>query len=508
MKKNKDLPRNFVVSDRRPVSRRQFLRSAAGFTLVGLTAAAGRFPRTAAAEVGKYPYGGSGIADKAVEGARALNLKGTEVKFAWPSGIGPNFEPFFAEWEAPTGIKMKGIENPQEEHHDKVFASAVARVRDWDMIVANPRFFGDLEGAGALADLTDWVKKYGNILSGKPYGFLAPEDQYACQYRGRVYGLNADGDVYSLVYRKDLLEDPGEQAAFKEKYGHDLKVPETWEAFQEVATFFNRPPDLWGAVEQYSKGYAFWWWEQRYAATKFPNAYYFDDNMHPLVNSPEGIKATRDANALRAVMPPDIVNWNFTQVYPLFASGKAFMLTTWPAISKYANDPKTSKVVGKLGYAKVPGYRIGDKVNHRSVFSWGNTLMVWAHGKNPEAAYLFAQFVTSPEISPRMLEQPGYADPYRYSDFESPLVQRIYDPKFLPVQLENASIAVPDLMLKGAGEYSLALDKNLVDSFVGAKSPEQAMKDTAGEWEKITDRLGREEQIEAWRFLKTFYPTV
>ena len=45
------------------------------------------------------------------------------------------------------------------------------------------------------------------------------------------------------AYRKDWFEDPAEKAAFKAKYGRELAVPETWEEFQDVAEFFQRPDE-------------------------------------------------------------------------------------------------------------------------------------------------------------------------------------------------------------------------------------------------------------------------
>ena len=44
------------------------------------------------------------------------------------------------------------------------------------------------------------------------------------KYQGSWYAIPYDGDVNIFYYRKDLWEDPKEQAAFKAKYGYDLKA--------------------------------------------------------------------------------------------------------------------------------------------------------------------------------------------------------------------------------------------------------------------------------------------
>lgn len=63
---------------------------------------------------------------------------------------------------------------------------------------------------------------------------------------GKLVGVPQYFNFPMLFYRKDLLEDPAEQAAFKTKYGRDLTVPTTYDDMYEVAEFFNRPPDLYG----------------------------------------------------------------------------------------------------------------------------------------------------------------------------------------------------------------------------------------------------------------------
>ena len=51
--------------------------------------------------------------------------------------------------------------------------------------------------------------------------------------------------------------------------------------------------------------------------------------------------------------------------------------------------------------------------------------------------------------------------------------------------------------MNGTNEYIQAWDNNFQAVVAGKKTAEQAMKDAAAEWEKITDRLGREKQIAA-----------
>lgn len=70
-----------------------------------------------------------------------------------------------------------------------------------------------------------------------------------------------------LFYRKDLINNATEQAAFKAKYGYDLRPPQTWKELQDVAEFFTRPPNLYGIWTTGGVGWAlvygeFWTWMQ------------------------------------------------------------------------------------------------------------------------------------------------------------------------------------------------------------------------------------------------------
>ena len=63
----------------------------------------------------------------------------------------------------------------------------------------------------------------------------------------------------------------------------------------------------------------------------------------------------------------------------------------------------------------------------------------------------------------------------------------------------NAPTLLPYLRITGTQEYYDALDSNLSATMSGAKTPQQALDDTAAQWEPITDRLGRDKQLKAYQ---------
>src|SRR5205823_12616659 len=55
---------------------------------------------------------------------------------------------------------------------------------------------------------------------------------------GKTYALPLLGDGHLCVYRADLYAEATTQAAYKEKHGHDLTPPQTWDDFAMQAEFF------------------------------------------------------------------------------------------------------------------------------------------------------------------------------------------------------------------------------------------------------------------------------
>ena len=63
-----------------------------------------------------------------------------------------------------------------------------------------------------------------------------------------MYGLPYHTGHKCLIYRKDLIDDPAEQADYEKRFGSRLTVPHTWDEFTQVARFFNRPQEALSGV--------------------------------------------------------------------------------------------------------------------------------------------------------------------------------------------------------------------------------------------------------------------
>jgi multiple sugar transport system substrate-binding protein len=124
-----------------------------------------------------------------------------------------------------------------------------------------------------------------------------------------------------------------------------------------------------------------------------------------------------------------------------------------------------------------------------------------AGSSNEEAAYLFMQWVTSPEVSlVRVMLPYTLRDPYRLSHYTSPLYRALWpNAKDYLINLSNsANGAVVDMIMPGWQDYALSIDRMCTAVWAG-EEPKTALARAAAEWDAVTQRLGTESQAAAYR---------
>ncbi len=406
-----------------------------------------------------------------------------------------------------TGLNLEFVVVGYEpDIYVKVMNEAVIRSGEYDIFDTMCNWIGDMAEAGVIVPLDDWVKKYQPIIHEGPDAYVSPIDRFTTQYAGHYYAMGLDNDALVLFYRKDLLEDPNEQAAFMAKYGRPLKLPETWEEFDLITEFFDRPEQgIRGAHLYAERVFAYTSWAPRFISK---GGIYFDpETMDPMINGPEGVEALEEIISLvRNHMFPEAYTGDWTAAYTLFPEGKVFWTIAWASLGQWAANPETSKIAGRVGYAVLPG-EYHDGVLYRAtphVVGW--TASVSRYGKCPEAAYLIVQFITSPSISAKWIARTGTLDPFRLNHFKDEELMATYGVELGPALLANAAQCFPDISLRGANEYIDVLNLNLQAAVAGQLSAKEALDRVAEAWQKITDRLGRGRQIEAWRAEIRSYP--
>jgi multiple sugar transport system substrate-binding protein len=130
-----------------------------------------------------------------------------------------------------------------------------------------------------------------------------------------------------------------------------------------------------------------------------------------------------------------------------------------------------------------------------------------ANSDAKQAAYSFLSFMANPENSFENVTSPETgANPFRETHFENMEKWReeigLENPNEYLGAIQN-TINHPnvqaDLRIPEANQYFEALEAQLVQALAGSKSPEAALDAAAKEWNRITDEVGRESQLEAYR---------
>ena len=118
-------------------------------------------------------------------------------------------------------------------------------------------------------------------------------------------------------------------------------------------------------------------------------------------------------------------------------------------------------------------------------------------------------WLTDPDVSAKSVGvEKGFADPFRYNHLNEQLIQSIYGDdtlKALSMSIDQTTFAGTGL--PGDAEYMSSLNQNLLLAAEGKITAEKAMKKTSKEWDEITDRYGRNKQIELWSNQKRLYPS-
>lgn len=476
-------------------TRRGFLQGTAAATMAaGMSSSFLMRPRGAHAAT---------LGDVHIEAAKAAKELGAgrtiTLTILEPSGSLGNVKPVADRWTAETGINIEYNEVPLGEINQKILLEAVSRTGAFDL--ALPATFGlpDLVESGILVNMDQYASKY------EPEDFQ--EDalySIGDYYKGNLYGYQTDGDTYLMFYRKDWLENAEENKAFSDKHGYALKVPDTWEELDAMMAHFHRPDaGMYGGALFRTQFFLAWEWWVRFHAKGF---YPLDDDLNPQINNEAGVAALAELVAASKNLYPGARTNGLFENFEAFGEGDKFCNIGWGGTQKYLNSDK-SKIKGNLAFGNTPGGIVNGKLLKTPYFNWGWNYVVSSVSPEPEIAYLFALYACSPAMSTIAVRDPGgYFDPFRGAHYEDAEIANTYSPEFLAAHKESMRDSIPDLYLKGQGEYFDTLRVNLQAADTGEKTPQEALDDVASDWKRITRRQGKRSQKVQWSFLKSIYP--
>ncbi|MGZ2257265.1 extracellular solute-binding protein [Roseobacter sp. A03A-229] len=432
------------------------------------------------------------------------------------------FRGFLKPWEAYTGATINWIDLAQADYNARLQQSIATGTVDFDIIEMGAPFEGDVLGRGMASEMPDWVKEqidmddYVDYLK-DPVG----------TWDGKTYRVSIDGDCHTFAYRKDYFGPDGIGGA---------EVPTTWQeinaASKELvgkedpltglpAHGYLDPLKGWG-------GFGFYFLENRAAAyAKHPNspAWLFDpETMTPMVNNPAWVQAIQDVMDLieAGAYPADQINADpGTTAFQQFLAGTGSMLMWWGDVGSSARTSDTSVVGDVVGFGINPASdrvynaqsgaweETRNEAPNMAYIGWGVYVMATVEGdeKKKKAAWSAAAHLGGKDLSLWASAYPSGFQPYRQSHFQFEEWEEAgYDRAFIEDYLGsnadsyNHPNAAIEPRIPGIFQYYSVAEDELAKGYAGQYGSAQETADAiAAAWEKITDQIGRDNQIALYK---------
>ena len=130
-----------------------------------------------------------------------------------------------------TGAEVNVIHTPAGDLYSKAMVPFQAGQAPYDIVFGFSNF------------IRDW-KQYLQPVPAKYVNMRQMQDVTQSHidvnsWDGEMIQFPIDGDRHYLKYRKDVIDNPEYQAKYKAETGNELRIPQTWKEYGEMASFFN-----------------------------------------------------------------------------------------------------------------------------------------------------------------------------------------------------------------------------------------------------------------------------
>ena len=428
-----------------------------------------------------------------------------------------------------TGAKINVITVPFSDLYQKILTDMATRTNSFQAFVFAPQWMADYVTAGYLEDLTTRI----NADKAVQWSDIAPFFRdFSATFGGRIYTIPLDGDFQMVYYRSDLLRQAG------------LQPPQTWQDYLKIAQTFHGKdlngdgkPDFGSCIAKKRNAQSYWMvWSVAagYLQAKGTSEGSFFDlaTMKPLTNNEAFAEALRVYVETGKYAPPDELNWDVGDSRGGFTSGRCALSIDWGDIGTLAIDPKTSKVIDKVGAVVLPGTpRVLDRqtgklvacnqttcpyavsgINHAPFAAfggWSGAINKAAPAKARDAAYAFLSYMSQPAQAnvDVTIGITGF-NPYRISQFKS---LTLWEKAGMSAAAARnylgaiqASLQSPNMVLdlripQNQHYQQVVLDTAVAKLLAKEVTIAQAMKEISDGWEAKTNELGRDKQLQAYR---------
>lgn len=236
-------------------------------------------------------------------------------------------------------IKLRFVTLSENQARAKITASTAMGGGEFDVVMISNYETPQWAENGWLVDLSDYARN----TPGYDEDDFIPSLKDSLSYQGDMYSVPFYGESSFLMYRKDLFEQAG------------IEMPRTptWQQVADAAAELNGP-DMVGICLRGKPG----WGEVLAPLDTVINTFggrWFDMDWNAQLTSPEVRKAVQFyVDTVREYGEPGASAAGFGECATQFAQGRAAMWYDATSAVSTVEDPASSNVVGKVGYAMAP----------------------------------------------------------------------------------------------------------------------------------------------------------
>jgi multiple sugar transport system substrate-binding protein len=359
------------------------------------------------------------------------------------------------------GITVHHVEGPTatDTREDLYTTSFLSGESAYDLVYADVVWIPKFAAAGWLEDLTGrWSPaQWDQFISGSIEG---------SKYHGRIYRVPTHMDGGVLFYRKDLLQEAGEQP------------PATFDGLVRISQKLQRPPQLWG----------FLWQGKQYEGLACDflevlvghGGFWIDPDTREVgLDRPEAVAALSfltDCVQKWKISPPGVTTYAEEQSRQLFQSGRAIFLRNWPYVWPLSQR-EDSPIKGKVAMVPMPRAAQGRAAS--TLGGYGFAIASSSHHK--DEAWKFCQFISALRQIRRINEATGI----------QPALKSFYENNPDPVQHAIYRVLQTTVPRPPVAQYAQASDilqRYVSAALTGRLNPEPAMRGAASETRLLLGR--------------------
>ncbi|MFI6996953.1 ABC transporter substrate-binding protein [Nocardia sp. NPDC050175] len=289
------------------------------------------------------------------------------------------------------GTKLKFVSLSENEARAKITASVATHGGEFDVVMISNYETPQWAANGWLTDLSTYAR---NTPGYDEQDFI-PSLQKSLSYQGDMYSVPFYGESSFLMYRKDLLE----------QAGLTMPAEPTWDQVADAAAKLDDPANGRSGICLRGKP---GWGETLAPLNTVINTFggrWFDENWHAQLNSPEVVRAVEFyIDLVRKHGEPGAATSGFGECATQLSQGNTAMWYDATSAVGVLEDPASSKVVGKIGYALAP---IQQKPNSGWLYTW--SLGIPKTSEKPDAAWKFVSWMTSKPYIKMVGEKLGWS---------------------------------------------------------------------------------------------------